>query len=189
MNYVKQMVIGSILKALTRKNLVTQPKVVELEEKACIGFKITTSLKGNRKKRDIPPFYHDVYDHDKLSVLRQGDDENMYCIFDFHENGQDFDYYVSVENKAGLSGEPYAEIRLPQGRYVQVEFLKRNHRAAAMIVGYTREVWIASNGYETRNSPLFILYDQRFHRNYKKHGCQGGTYLGDPLAVLHLPVN
>lgn len=189
MNSVKQMVIGSILKLLTRKNILTRPKVVELDEKACIGYKISTSLQGNRKKRDIPPFYHEVYDHDKLSVLRQDDDELMYCIFDFHENGQDFDYYVAVENKIGRSGEPYAEIRLPPGRYVQVEFLKRDHTAAAMIVGYIRKIWITSNGYETRNSPLFILYDQRFHRNYQKHGCKGGTYLGNPIAVLHLPVN
>lgn len=104
-------------------------------------------------------------------------------------NGQDFDYYVTVENKDGRSGDPYAEICRPRGRYVHVEFLKRDHTAAAMVVGYTRKIWIPSNGYEARNSPLFILYDQRFHRNYQKHGCKGGTYLGDPVAVLHLPVN
>lgn len=185
---MKQVLLGPVLKFLIRKNLVTQPKVVQLGKKQCIGYMITTSLKGNQKKKDIPPFYHEVYDNDKLAVLRQGNDENMYCIFNMHENGQDFDYYVAVENRAGISGENYAEIALPAGQYVQVAFMKRNHRAAALIVLYIKKVWIALKGYKVRNSPLFILYDERFHRNYDKYGCRGGNYLGEPIAVLHVPL-
>ena len=64
----------------------------------------------------------------------------MYCIFNFHANAKDFDYYVAVENKAGLSGEKYAEITLPEGKYVQVEFMKRNHTAAALIFGYIKKI-------------------------------------------------
>jgi hypothetical protein len=33
-----------------------------------------------------------------------------------------------------------------------------------------------------------ILYDNRFHRNYREFGCKNGNYLGDPLAALYVPV-
>lgn len=188
MKLLKQLLFGPVLKFLIKKTLTTQPKVVNLEERQCIGYMITTTLKGNQKKKDIPPFYHEVYDNDKLSSLRQGNEKNMYCIFNMHENGQDFDYYVTVENKAGISGENYAEVTLPAGQYVQIAFMKRNHRAAALIVVYIKKVWIALNGYKARNSPLFILYDERFHRNHERYGCQGDNYLGDPIAVLHVPL-
>jgi predicted transcriptional regulator YdeE len=112
----------------------------------------------------------------------------MFCIFDLHENGRDFDYYVAAENESGIHGDSYVEITLPKGRYVQIEFMKRNHSAAAHIVLYIRMIWIELNGYETRKAPLFILYDNRFHRNYQKFGCAGENYLGDPVAVLHVPV-
>ena len=187
MKLAKQL-IQPFVKFLIRKNIVTQPKLIDLNEKQCIGYMITTSFKGNQKKKDIPPFWHDIYDNDKLSILKKDDDENMYCIFDFHNNGKDFDYYVAVENKTGISGESYSEITLPKGKYVQVEFMKRNHTAAALIAGYTRKIWIELNGYKERNSPAFILYDERFDQNYKKHGCKGKDYLGDPIATLHIPL-
>ena len=60
--------------------------MIEIEEKKCIGYMITTSFKGNQKKKDIPPFYHEIYDNDKLSVLRKDNDENMFCIFNIHKN-------------------------------------------------------------------------------------------------------
>ena len=188
MKLIKKFLLQPVLKFLIRKNIVTQPKVIEIEEKKCIGYMITTSFKGNQKKKNIPPFYHEIYDNDKLSVLRQDNDENMYCIFNIHENGQDFDYYVAVENKSGISDKNYSEITLPRGQYVQVKFMKRNHSAAALIVGYIMKIWIELNGYKERNSPPFILYDERFHRNYRKYGCKGENYLGDPIAVLHVPL-
>ena len=187
MKIIKQL-FQPLVKFIIRKNVVTPPKLIDFKKKHCIGYRITTTFKGNQKKNDIPPFYHDVYDNDKLHILRQDNDENMYCIFDLHENGRDFDYYVTVENQAGIHGEDYAEITLPEGRYVQVEFMKRNHSAAARIVLYIRMIWIELNGYEARKDPLFILYDDRFHRNYSKYGCAGENYLGDPVAVLHVPV-
>ena len=185
MKSVRLLLLNPILKFLIRKNIVTQPKVVELTEKHCIGYMITTSFEGNRKKEDIPPFYHDVYDNDKFkSVLRKDNDMNMYCIFNFHENGKDFDYFVTVENKAGIKGEPYTEITLPEGRYVQVEFMKRSHTAAALVAVYTKNIWTEMNGYKVRNSPIFILYDERFHRNYKEYGCVDNKYLGDPHCYI-----
>jgi hypothetical protein len=36
--------------------MITEPKIIDLKEKQCIGYIITTSLKGNRKKEDIPPW-------------------------------------------------------------------------------------------------------------------------------------
>ncbi len=71
MKSMKLLLMNPILKLLIRKNIVTKPKVVELDEKNCIGYKKTTSFEGNQKKKDIPPFYHDVYDNDKLSALRK----------------------------------------------------------------------------------------------------------------------
>jgi predicted transcriptional regulator YdeE len=63
-----------------------------------IGYMITTSLERNQKKKDIPPFYHEIYDNDKLSVLGRANNRNMYCVFNIHEKGQDFDYCAAVEN-------------------------------------------------------------------------------------------
>ena len=189
MKFIQIILLRPILKLLIRKNMVTQPKVIELKKKHCIGYMITTSFKGNQKKRDIPPFYHEIYDNDKLSGLRKDNDDNMYCIFNFHENAKDFDYYVAVETKTGINDKTYSKITLSEGKYVQVEFMKRNHTTAALIAGYIKKIWIASNSYKERNSPAFILYDERFHRNYRKYGCKGNNYLGDPIAVLHVPVN
>jgi predicted transcriptional regulator YdeE len=101
-----------------------------------------------------------------VGVLREDNDPYMYCIYDIHENGKDFDYYVAVENKKGISAASYPEVTLSKGKYVQVEFMKRNHTAAALIVVYIRKLWTGLNGYENRNSPTFMLYDERFHGNY-----------------------
>jgi predicted transcriptional regulator YdeE len=188
MKLIKQLFLEPLLKLIIRKNMVGQPEVIELEEKKCIGYMISTSLVGNQKKKDIPPFYHDIYDNDKLGVLREDNDQYMYCIYNLHENGKDFDYYVAVENKKGISADSYCEITLPKGKYVQVEFMKRNHTAAALMVVYIRKLWIGLNGYESRNSPTFMLYDERFHGNYQKFGCKDGNYLGDPIATLHFPL-
>ena len=188
MKPIRQWLLRPILAYVARRHIVTAPKVIELQQKRCIGYRITTSFKGNRKKREIPPFYHDIYDNDKLSDLRQEGDDRMYCVFDLHENGQDFDYYVSVENRSGVEKQGCSEITLPAGRYAQVTFMKRNHTAAAMVVGYTKCVWISANGYEERHAPTFIQYDGRFHRNYRAHGCRSGNYPGRPIAVLHIPL-
>lgn len=79
-------ILQPFLKRIIRKNIVSWPNVIEFDEKKCIGFKISTSFTGNQKKKDIPPFWHDVYENDKLSILRQNNDPHMYCIFDVQEN-------------------------------------------------------------------------------------------------------
>ncbi len=112
----------------------------------------------------------------------------MYCIFDLHENGKDFDYYIAVENKTGATGEEFSKVTLQEGRYVRVEFMKRNHTAASLVAVYTMKFWIELNGYRQKKSPIFNLYDDRFHSNYQKHGCKDGNYLGDPVVVLYVPI-
>jgi len=99
MNLIKQFLFQPLLGFMTRKNIVAQPKVINFNEKHCIGYKITTSFTGNQQKKDIPPFFHNIYDDDdKLKALKQGNGMNMYCIFDVHKNGKDFDYYVATES-------------------------------------------------------------------------------------------
>lgn len=188
MKPIKPLILQPILKLMIRKNVVSWPKVIELDQKKCIGFKITTSITGNRKKKDIPPFWHDVYENNKLNAVRQDNDQNMYCIFNFHENETDFDYYTAVENKSGVSTDNYSEITLPKGKYVQVELMKRSHTAVSLVAVYARKIWIELNGYQSRNSPVFIIYDERFHRNYQKYGYKDGKYLGSPFATMHIPV-
>lgn len=56
MKLVKRWFLQPLLKLIIRKNLVNQLKTVELEKKKCIGYMISTSLAGNQKKKDIPPF-------------------------------------------------------------------------------------------------------------------------------------
>jgi predicted transcriptional regulator YdeE len=188
MKWIKRLLLQPLLKLIIRKNIVSWPKVIELDEIKCIGYKISTSFVGNQKKKDIPPFWHDVYENDKLRVLRQNNDQHMYCIFDVHENLKDFDYYTAVENKSGISADNCSEITLPKGKYVQVEFMKRSHTAASLVAVYSRKLWIELNGYKSRNSPVFIIYDERFHQNYQTYGYKDGIYLGNPFATMHIPV-
>jgi hypothetical protein len=57
-----------------------------------------------------------------------------------------------------------------------------------MAAAYIDKVWLKKHGYSRRDAPPFILYDERFHSNYKKYGWEASNYFGYPLAVLHIPV-
>jgi predicted transcriptional regulator YdeE len=188
MNLIKKLILHPILKSIIKNNIVSEHVVIDIEEVNCIGYSIETSFNKKKLKIDIPPFYHDVYDHDKLADLREENDDKMYCVFDFHDNRQDFTYHVSTENKQNINDDNFSYVTLNRGKYVKVEFMKRNQKAAALVAAYTIKFWLESNGYEQRKSPAFILYDKRFHENYKKHGCDGPDYLGDPIATLHVPI-
>lgn len=50
-----------------------------------------------------------------------------------------------------------------------------------MIVMYIHELWVKANRYTERNTPPFIMCDERFHANYRKYGCKRENYLGIPL--------
>ena len=189
MNSIKKALLKLILKKATKKNILSQPKVVELGEKKCIGYTITTSFRKNQKKTDIPPFYHYIYDNDKLDVFKRNDEQAMYCIFDFHENKQDFDYYIAVENDGSKTEENLVEVTLAKGKYIQVECYKRSQKAISMVAAYTNLCWIPKNGFKARNAPSFIVYDKRFHQNYKKYGCSDGIYHGNPVATVHIPID
>ncbi len=128
------------------ENMLSFPKVVKLDEKNCIGYVITTSVLGDRKKRDIPPFFHEVYDNNKLAGLWDNECRNMYCIFDMHSNGADFDYYIATDNKAGLHKNGYAHITIKEAEYVTVELLKKNHTAVSEIMMFLRGQWMGENG-------------------------------------------
>ncbi len=171
-----------------KKNIVTPPEVVHFEGRKCIGYKITTTLEGNKKKKDIPPFYHEIYDHDKLSKFRSGENQDMFCIYDFYENKTEFDYYVAVEKKEGIAEADGSTITLPAGNYIRVELLKRNHTAVSLIAVYLRKIWIELKNLKHGNSAPFMLYDERFHSNYKKYGCTDGNYPGYPVTFLFVPV-
>ena len=188
MNLIKSIIAKPILKKGFDQNTVSKPSVIELKEKSCIGFSITTTMKDDKKKEDIPPFFHDVYDNGKLNQLWHGHDRNMYCIFNLHPNMQDFDYYIATDNHHEQTNNEYKEITIPAGKYVTVEFLKINHTAVSKIMMYLRAIWLRENGYKARNSPAFILYDERFHSNYEQYGCVGGNYPGRPVATYFLPV-
>ncbi len=168
--------------------MLSTPKAVQLPAMKFIGYKITTTLKNNKQKEDIPPFYHNVYDSNKLDVLKSGNELNMYCIFDMRENQETFDYYIAVENKTTTNNKTYAKIQLSAGKYIKVELLKRNNKTVNMIMMHIRNIWMKENSYKERKAPSFILYDERFHANYQKYGCKGDDYLGMPLATLYLPV-
>lgn len=188
MKVLKKVFFRFFIKTIVKKNMVTEPKRMSLSKKEFIGYSISTSLKNNKKQEDIPPFYHDIYDNHKLDKLNSDKELKMYCIFDFHTNKEDFDYFVVVENKFSLQDENFVKTSLPEGDYIQFELLKRNHKTVGMIVMFMREIWIKANGFKERDTPPFIVYDERFHSNYQKFGCKGENYLGHPLAVLHIPI-
>jgi len=188
MNLIKSILLKVLVKKTAKANMLSTPKTIKLPDKKLIGYSITTTIKNNKQKEDIPPFYHDIYDNNKLGILKSDDEFNMYCIFDMHLNQEDFDYYITVENKTGIDDDEYAQIQIPEGKYIQVELIKRNNKTVSMIIFYIRNIWLKSNGYKERKAPLIILYDQRFHTNYQKYGCRGNDYLGMPVATLQIPV-
>lgn len=188
MNLIKSLLIAPVLKQVVKNKLISAPEIIDLNEIPCIGYFITTSVKGNKKKEDIPRFFHDIYDNHKLKNLWLLHEKNMYCIFSMHQNKQDFDYFIATENKLNLHDKNYAEITIPNGKYVRVTVLKRNQSAIMKIMMYLKAIWIEKNGFKPLNTPAFMMYDERFHTNYEKHGCVDGNYLGNPVATLYLPV-
>lgn len=184
---IKKVLFRIIVKSIAKKYMISKPKAIQLKAMTFIGYKITTTLKSNKQKEDIPPFYHDIYDNNKLDVLKSSSEQKMYCIFDLYENQEDIDYYVAVEDKTNIN-DKYAKIQLPAGKYIEVEVLKRNNKTVNMIMMYMKNMWMKANGYKERKSPPFILYDERFHLNYQKYGCKGDDYLGNPYATIYLPV-
>jgi predicted transcriptional regulator YdeE len=185
---IKKVLFRIMMKSIAKKNMLSTPKVVQLPARKFVGYKITTTLKNNKQKEDIPPFYHKIYDNNELDPLLSGNELKMHCIFDMHENQEDFDYYIAVENKTAVNDSHYAQTQLPEGKYIVVEFLKRNNKTVHMIMMYIRNMWMKANQHKERKSPPFILYDERFHTNYQKHGCEGANYLGEPVATLYIPV-
>ena len=94
------------------ETLYGTPEIVELASTDCVGFRITTTMREDRKAREIPPFFHDVYDEGRLSHLVSDDDSQMFCIFDMHGNGIDFDYYVAVKGAGESQSDKAAAITL-----------------------------------------------------------------------------
>ena len=188
MKSIKKIVVSILMKRLARKNMISTPETIQLPAMEFIGYSITTTIKNNQQKKDIPPFYHHVYDNNKLNELCANRDLKMYCIFDLHDNKEDFDYYIAVENCKLIDKDECAKFRTEKGRFVKVDFLKRNNKIVNMVMMYMRFVWLKLNGFVERNAQPFILYDERFHSNYKKYGCKGDDYQGYPAASLYLPV-
>lgn len=185
---VKKIIMRQIMKSIVRKNMLAKPGIMQLPAMKFAGYSIATTLKNNQQKADIPPFYHDIYDNNRLDSIKPEGAFRMYCIFNRHENQEDFDYYVAVEDKGDIQNNGYAKIETPAGKYIQVELLKRNNKTVAMIMMYVKNVWMKKNGYTEKNAPAFIVYDERFHTNYQKFGCKGDDYLGKPFATLYLPI-
>jgi predicted transcriptional regulator YdeE len=185
---VKKVILRLIMKRIVKKNMLSAPKVIQLPAIKFKGYSITTTLKDNQQKADIPPFYHDIYDNKKLVAIKPDGEFRVFCIFNMHKNQEDFDYYVAVEAKSDLDNDGYAKIQTREGKYIQVELLKRNNKTVAMIMMYIRTVWMKKNGWAEKNAPSFIVYDERFHANYQKFGCKGNDYMGEPYATLFLPV-
>jgi AraC family transcriptional regulator len=185
---IKKALFLIIMKTIAKKNMLSPPKIIQLPAMKFVGYKITTTLKNNRQKEDIPLFYHDIYDNNKLNILKPDGEYRLYCIFNLNENREDLDYYVAVENKTEISGESYARVKTPAGKYIQVEFIKRNNKTVNMIMLYIRNIWMKSKKYNERKSPTYILYDERFHSNFQKYGRRGHDYLGNPIATLFLPI-
>lgn len=185
---VKKVIMRQIMKSIVKKNMLAEPKVIQLPVMKLAGYSIATTLKGNQQKADIPPFYHDIYDNNKLDSIKPDGEFRMYCIFNMHENQVDLDYYVAVESKWDINTDVYAKIQTQAGKYIQVELLKRNNKTVVMIMMYVRSVWMKKNGFAEKHAPSFIVYDERFHSNYQKFGCKGDDYLGKPFATLYLPI-
>lgn len=188
MDKIKKTIFQVIMKRLAKKNIRSISESIQLPTKELIGYSITTTRRNNQQKEDIPPFFHNIYDNNMLDTLNCDSELKMHCVFNLHKNQEDFDYYIAVENKIEDKKDEYAKIKISAGKYIQVEFIKRNNKVVNMIIMYMRGVWMKSNGYKERNAAPYIMYDERFHSNYQKFGYKGNDYLGEPIATLYLPV-
>ena len=188
MENIKRTIFQLIMIKFAKKNIRSISRSIHFPAKELIGYSITTTRRKNQQKEDIPPFFHDIYDNNRLENLNCDSELKMHCVFDLHKNQEDFDYYIAVENKIEDKQDEYAKIKIPAGKFIQVELIKRNNKVVNMIIMYMCGVWMKNNGFKERDDAPYIMYDERFHLNYKKFGCKGNNYLGEPIATLYLPV-
>ena len=86
--------------------------------------------------------------------------------------------------------ERYLEMQSFRGNFLQTTIVENEDRRASAsgIIAYLRGRWIAEVGHVPASGPAFIVYDDRFHANYRTFGCSDGEYLGTPIATLYIPV-
>lgn len=173
---------------LIEKLVIGNPEIITKETTNYIGLVLKTSMKNDQKAKDIPPFFHDIYDNNKLEMVKSRKDDSTYCLFKMYPNTPDFDYIMAVENKDNLTNNDYDNISISGGKFVKITFIKRGHAEVGAIVRYIIEKWIPENKCKLGNKPIIIQYDERFKAEYQKYGYEGDKYLGNPIADLYVGI-
>jgi hypothetical protein len=94
--------------------------------------------------KDIPPFWHDVYENDKLRVLRQDNDQHMYCIFDVHENLKSKYPQVFEESRNKLSEDSAKEFLMMIAMYQIIARKEGGEKAYDFIKSIFQKVAVIS---------------------------------------------
>ena len=179
--------IGILATACTTKPESEPERTVKLVEKKqirAIGVAIQTSFAEDRQAREVPPFFHKIWESKILDAIPGRLNQNHLCVFVMNPQSPDFTYFMGVEvdtNAAVPTG--FIEMILPPQEYAAMEIQKRGNSDVKDGFGFLMENWIPKANYQAAPAPAFIYYDERFTRIFEADG-----YAGSPPATLFAPI-
>lgn len=165
-------------------NFSKKVRIVSKDKIRAIGLSIKTSFFEGKQAREIPPFFHNIFENGTLEIIPGRLNKNQLCIISMEPNLQDFTYFMGVEVKMDIPiPKEFKEIFLKSNKYATLEIIKRGNADVAKNIKYLFEEWIPSSEYLATGEPVFIYYDERFSKIFKAKG-----YEGDPPATIFIPV-
>lgn len=149
-----------------------------------VGITLKTSLRDDRNKTEIPPFFHRVLEEKKLEAVPGHLNTNQLCVFEMTKDNPDFNYTMGVEVSGG-SHAPHGMTRLtlPASKYVAIKIIKRGPEDVGQAFGFIYKEFIPASIYIPTGKPAYIYYDDEFFSIYNQQG-----YAGNPLATVYVPI-
>jgi len=161
-----------------------EPKVVNKSEMKIIGLVLHTSFIEGKNKKEIPPFFHKVFEEKKLEKVSNRINQNQLCVFKMKKNNPNFDYVMGVEvNSLDNIPEGMESTILSESMYVSLKIVKRGPEDVGKAFETIINNWIPKSNYNPTGAPLFIYYDDEFFSVFNEKG-----YEGNPLATVFVPV-
>ena len=161
-----------------------ETKIVEKPGMKIVGFTLHTTQKNGQNKKEIPPFFHKVYEEKKLESVPYKLDDNQLCIFKIQRNRPEFDYVMGTEvSTKDIIPEGMDFTYLPPSKYVAIKTVKRCPDDIIEVLDYIFKKWIPESEYIPTGEPPFIFYDNEFFDVFDKVG-----YAGNPMATVYVPI-
>jgi predicted transcriptional regulator YdeE len=136
-----------------------------------VGITLKTSLRNERSKSEIPPFFHKVLEEHKLDSIAGRLNANRLCVFQMEKDNPEFDYTMGVEVGSSSDGpEGFTHLLLPASSYVSVGIVKRGHDDVGKAFEFIFKEWIPNSIFIPTGQPAFIYYDKAFFDIYDRDG-------------------